>query len=135
MDSSEVARSYQYPRCSVPQKCQQTSKRLSIESQSKLPIEWYACGHNFKVVQTYQDTGRSGLTLNRREGLKQLLQDVFSNAQAFKAMLVYDVSRWGRFQDPDEAAHYEVSLQKARVYPCTIAPKHFQTTLRCRMRS
>jgi hypothetical protein len=20
---------------------------------------------------------------------------------------VYDVSRWGRFQDPDEAAHYE----------------------------
>jgi DNA invertase Pin-like site-specific DNA recombinase len=24
-----------------------------------------------------------------------------------KAILVYDVSRWGRFQNPDEAAHYE----------------------------
>jgi DNA invertase Pin-like site-specific DNA recombinase len=98
----------QYLRMSTNQ------QRLSIESQAAA-IEWYACGHNFKVVQTYQDTGRSGLTLNRREGLKQLLQDVFSNAKAFKAILVYDVSRWGRFQDPDEAAHYEFLCKSAGV--------------------
>jgi predicted site-specific integrase-resolvase len=90
----------QYLRMSTNQ------QRLSIESQAAA-IEWYAYRHDFKVVQTYQDTGRSGLTLNRREGLKQLLQDVFSNERAYKAILVYDVSRWGRFQDPDEAAHYE----------------------------
>lgn len=30
-----------------------------------------------------------------------------SGTAAFKAILVYDVSRWGRFQNPDEAAHYE----------------------------
>jgi DNA invertase Pin-like site-specific DNA recombinase len=98
----------QYLRMSTNQ------QRLSIESQAAA-IEWYAYGHNFKVVQTYQDTGRSGLTLNRREGLKQLLQDVFSNAKAFKAILVYDVSRWGRFQDPDEAAHYEFLCKSAGV--------------------
>ena len=89
-------------------------QRLSIESQ-QAAIEWYAYRHNFRVVQTYQDTGRSGLTLNRREGLKQLLQDIFSNTRAFKAILVYDVSRWGRFQDPDEAAHYEFLCKSAGV--------------------
>jgi DNA invertase Pin-like site-specific DNA recombinase len=88
--------------------------RLSIDSQAAA-IEWYAFGHNFRVVQTYQDAGRSGLTLNRREGLKQLLQDVYSNGRSFKAILVYDVSRWGRFQDPDEAAHYEFLCKSAGV--------------------
>lgn len=30
-------------------------------------------------------------------------------------MLVYDVSRWGRFQDTDEAAHYEFLCKSAGV--------------------
>jgi len=30
-----------------------------------------------------------------------------SGHAAYKAILVYDVSRWGPFQDNDEAAHYE----------------------------
>jgi DNA invertase Pin-like site-specific DNA recombinase len=90
----------QYLRMSTNQ------QRLSVESQAAA-IDWYAYRHNFRVVQTYQDAGKSGLTLNRRLGLQQLLHDVLSNERAFKAILVYDVSRWGRFQDPDEAAHYE----------------------------
>ena len=28
---------------------------------------------------------------------------------------MYDVSRWGRFQDPDEAAHYEFLCKAASV--------------------
>lgn len=28
---------------------------------------------------------------------------------------MYDVSRWGRFQDPDEAAYYEFNCKKAQV--------------------
>jgi len=32
---------------------------------------------------------------------------VISGSVAFRAILVYDVSRWGRFPDTDEAAHYE----------------------------
>jgi DNA invertase Pin-like site-specific DNA recombinase len=106
----------QYLRMSTNQ------QRLSIESQAAA-IDWYAFRHNFRVVQTYEDAGKSGLTLNRREGLKQLLQDVFSNARAFKAILVYDVSRWGRFQDPDEAAHYEFLCKSAGVpvYYCAEA--------------
>lgn len=33
----------------------------------------------------------------------------------FEAVLVYDVSRWGRFQDPDEAAYYELRCKRAGI--------------------
>ena len=38
----------------------------------------------------------------------------------FTALLVYDVSRWGRFQDVDESAYYEYVLKRAgiRVHYC-----------------
>jgi DNA invertase Pin-like site-specific DNA recombinase len=59
------------------------------------------------VVKTYSDVAKSGLLLKNRNGLKQLLKDVVEGHVTFRAILVYDVSRWGRFQDADEAAHYE----------------------------
>jgi DNA invertase Pin-like site-specific DNA recombinase len=39
--------------------------------------------------------------------LSELLKDVVGGEATFKAILVYDVSRWGRFPNSDEAAHYE----------------------------
>jgi DNA invertase Pin-like site-specific DNA recombinase len=47
----------------------------------------------------------SGLQLNGRHSLQQLLADVTSGIAPYDTILVYDVSRWGRFQDADEAAH------------------------------
>jgi DNA invertase Pin-like site-specific DNA recombinase len=44
-----------------------------------------------------------------------LLQEVIRGRAAFKAILVYDISRWGRFQDSDEAAHYEFLCKRSRV--------------------
>jgi len=44
-----------------------------------------------------------------------LLQDVTGGNTDYKAILVYDVSRWGRFQDTDEAAHYEFLCKSAGV--------------------
>src|SRR4051812_28277068 len=76
-------------------------------------IKEFAKLNSFEVIKTYSDAGRSGLRLDRRDGLKQLLQDVVAGAQTFKAILVYDVSRWGRFQDTDEAAHYEFLCKQA----------------------
>ena len=38
-----------------------------------------------------------------------------SGEAEFRAILVYDVSRWGRFQDVDEAAHYEYLCRDAGV--------------------
>lgn len=70
-------------------------------------IAAYALLHGFEIVRTYEDPGRSGLRLDGRPGLQRLLGDIARGETDFSAVLVQDVSRWGRFQDPDEAAHYE----------------------------
>jgi DNA invertase Pin-like site-specific DNA recombinase len=69
---------------------------------------------SYSVVKTYKDPGRSGLTLKRRPGLIELLKDVVDRP-IFRAVVVYDVSRWGRFQDVDESAHYEFICRSAGV--------------------
>ena len=75
----------------------------------------YAAQHDFKVVAVYRDEGRSGLTLDGRNGLLQLLKDVQSGQVGYMTVLVYDVSRWGRFQDVDESAYYEYACRKAGI--------------------
>jgi DNA invertase Pin-like site-specific DNA recombinase len=65
------------------------------------------------IVRTYVDEGKSGLNIVRRDALKQLIEDVQSGAADFKIILVFDVSRWGRFQDADESAHYEYICRRA----------------------
>jgi DNA invertase Pin-like site-specific DNA recombinase len=89
-------------------------QRYSIEFQSRAN-ETYARGRGYEIVQTYADEGVSGLGLKRRDGLKQLLADVVAGTAAYSVVLVYDVSRWGRFQDPDESAHYEFLCREAGV--------------------
>lgn len=89
-------------------------QKLSLSYQAAA-IQIYARRHGFAVSKTYEDAGRSGLTLQRRKGLTQLLQDVVTGNHDFRAVLVYDVSRWGRFQDTDESAHYEFLCRSAGV--------------------
>jgi DNA invertase Pin-like site-specific DNA recombinase len=89
-------------------------QEYSLDFQSAR-IANYAQEKGFDVCQTYCDEARSGLEIGRRRGLSQLLQDVLGAEQSYKAVLVYDVSRWGRFQDPDEAAHYEFLCKTAGV--------------------
>jgi DNA invertase Pin-like site-specific DNA recombinase len=100
--------------------------RMSTEHQQYSPqnqsdtIAKYAVTHNMGIVKTYDDHGRSGLNLAGRDGLRQLLSDVESGKADFTDLLVYDVSRWGRFQDADESAYYEYVLKRAgiRVHYC-----------------
>ena len=68
-----------------------------------------------RAAQTYRDEGESGLKLKNRPGLIQLLDDVRSDHADFGHILVYDVSRWGRFQDVDESAHYEFICKQAGI--------------------
>jgi DNA invertase Pin-like site-specific DNA recombinase len=81
-------------------------QQYSIANQNS-KIQEYAATHRFSICRTYADAGRSGVVIKHRKGLSDLLADVVSGRADFKAVLVYDVSRWGRFQNPDEAAHYE----------------------------
>ncbi len=94
-------------------------QKLSLPCQTAA-IQRYADRHGFQIVTSYEDPGRSGLTLKHRPGLAQLLHDVINGGKRFKAILVYDVSRWERFQDTDEAAHYEFVCRRAGtpVYYC-----------------
>ncbi len=84
----------------------------------KAVISKYARSHGFRVVTTYEDRGRSGLVLNRRPGLARLLDDIVNGRNAYECVLVYDISRWGRFQDADEAAHYEFICKRSGVNVC-----------------
>ncbi len=63
----------------------------------------------------YSDEGRSGLNIQGRDALAQLIHDVQSPDCPFSHILVYDVSRWGRFQDADESAYYEYICRQAGV--------------------
>jgi DNA invertase Pin-like site-specific DNA recombinase len=89
-------------------------QQYSLEHQSAA-IQRYAETQGFEVVRTYSDAAKSGLVLKHRTGLRQLLQDVVSGDASCRAILVYDVSRWGRFQDSDESAHYEFLCKSAGV--------------------
>ncbi|MBA4010958.1 MAG: recombinase family protein [Phenylobacterium sp.] len=86
----------------------------SLEQQG-LANAAYAAVRGFQILDTYSDDGVSGLTLRARRGLQRLLADALSPARRFEAILVYDVSRWGRFQDIDEGAHYEFLCRQAGV--------------------
>lgn len=89
-------------------------QRYSLDNQCAAIAE-YAERRGFAVVKTYADPGKSGLSLKGRDGLKQLLTDVVSGQPSYSAILVLDVSRWGRFQDTDQAAHYEFICRDAGV--------------------
>jgi DNA invertase Pin-like site-specific DNA recombinase len=89
-------------------------QQYSIEYQSKRIFQ-YAERKGFEIVQTFSDEARSGLDLKGRPALRQLLAEVVRGHTAYRAILVYDVSRWGRFQDTDEAAHYEYLCKSAGI--------------------
>lgn len=81
-------------------------QRYSIQNQMAA-IAAYAEANTLTIVRTYRDEGRSGLRIKGRPGLIELIEDVQSGRADFDHILVYDVSRWGRFQDVDESAYYE----------------------------
>ena len=78
-------------------------QKYSTENQAEI-ISLYAVERGFEIVRTYADEGKSGLRLDGRDALKQLISDVEAGDTPFGAILVYDVSRWGRFQDADQSA-------------------------------
>ncbi|OYU70446.1 MAG: hypothetical protein CFE28_10870 [Alphaproteobacteria bacterium PA2] len=81
-------------------------------------IASYAALNNLQIVRDYVDAGKSGLTLNHRPGLRQLMADIATGTAPFGVLLIQDVSRWGRFQDIDEAGHYEFLCRMAGIRVC-----------------
>lgn len=93
--------------------------RMSTEHQKYSPenqaaaIREYAERNDYEIIKTYTDGGKSGLNIAGRAALQQMLKDVQSHQAEYKAILVLDVTRWGRFQDADESAYYEYICKRA----------------------
>jgi DNA invertase Pin-like site-specific DNA recombinase len=107
-DVGHGLRAAQYVRMSTDH------QKYSTQNQADAIAE-YATRHDLTIVRRYADEGRSGLSLDQRQGLKDLISDVVTGHADFDLILVYDVSRWGRFQDTDESAHYEFICKEAGV--------------------
>jgi DNA invertase Pin-like site-specific DNA recombinase len=101
-------RAVQYVRMSTEH------QKYSTENQRDIIAE-YAKDHGMQIIRTYADDGKSGLRIDGRDALKRLIQDVESGKADFDVILVYDVSRWGRFQDADESAYYEYICKRAGI--------------------
>jgi len=107
-EESPRRRAAQYVRMSTEHQQYSTANQADV-------IREYAAKHGFDVVATFEDAGKSGLLLRGRDSLKNLLDVVESGKADFDTILVYDVSRWGRFQDADESAYYEYRCKKAGI--------------------
>lgn len=107
-DSWPVLRAAQYVRMSTEH------QQYSTENQGDKILE-YAARRNIEIVRTYADEGKSGLRIDGRRALQQLIKDVEAGIADFQIILVYDVSRWGRFQDADESAYYEYICRRAGI--------------------
>lgn len=81
-------------------------QRYSLGNQINA-LAAYAVEHQLIVTEAYADEGKSGLDLRGRPALQAVLEAVKNGTQSFGVLLVLDVSRWGRFQNTDEPAHYE----------------------------
>ncbi|MES0000085.1 recombinase family protein [Mesorhizobium sp. M0051] len=107
-DGAQRVRAAQYVRMSTDH------QSYSIDNQ-KDAIRDFADAMNYEIVATYEDAGRSGLNLEGRAGLQRLLADIETKIADFEIVIVYDVSRWGRFQNTDESASYEYRCHAAGV--------------------
>lgn len=103
-----LIRAAQYVRMSTEH------QKYSTENQAEI-IAAYAARRGFEIVRTYEDSGKSGLTFEGRLALQRLIADVRNHNADFAAILVYDISRWGRFQDADQSAYYEYMCREGGI--------------------
>lgn len=89
-------------------------QQYSTENQMDVILQ-YAKRRGLEITKIYSDGGKSGLNIKGRDALSQLIKDVKEGKADFSNILVYDVSRWGRFQDPDESAHHEYTCREAGI--------------------
>jgi len=106
--AQKALRAAQYVRMSTDHQRYSTANQRDV-------IAAYAAERNIDIARTYGDDGRSGLTFAGRGGLQELIADVQFARADFDCVLVYDISRWGRFQDVDESAYYEFICTRAGI--------------------
>ena len=97
-----LLRAVEYVRMSTEHQQYSTSNQMDV-------VRDYAKRREFDIIREYSDEGKSGLNIQGRESLARMIRDVESGQIDFSAILVYDVSRWGRFQDRSKSTRLNSS--------------------------
>src|ERR1022692_2603060 len=97
-----------YVRMSTEHQQYSTSNQMDV-------IREYVKRRGMQIIKEYSDEGKSGLNIQGRDSLSQMIRDVQEGRAQYSSILVYDVSRWGRFQDADESAYYEYICRRAGI--------------------
>lgn len=106
--AGNAIRAAAYVRMSTEHQQYSTSNQMDA-------VREYAARRGMDIVKIYSDEGKSGLNIQGRDSLSTMISDVTGGLANFTCILVYDVSRWGRFQDADESAHYEYICRRVGI--------------------
>lgn len=69
-------------------------------------IRNYATKKNIEIVRIFADEGKSGMQVKGRAAFQTMIGIVGNGHADFDLIIAYDHSRWGRFQQNYEGAHY-----------------------------
>jgi len=85
-----------------------TNERLQADSLrvQEQVLRTYATDHDMQITAVFTDSA-SGTTTKHRKAFLEMVERI-THGPAFTAVLVRDVSRFGRFYDVDEGAFFEV---------------------------
>ena len=96
-----------YVRCSTEMQDE------SLEQQKKALGVW-AKENAFKIIEWFEDEGKSGTNFENRPEFMRLVRRAESSPN-FAYVLVYDESRWGRAGNPRESNYWKVHFEKHHV--------------------
>ena len=84
----------------------QDKQEYSVEIQQE-HVRKFAADNGIEIIKEFADRGITGVVVKDRDAFNEMIQIyVEGGKEKFDYVLVFDVSRWGRFQDGDESAHY-----------------------------
>jgi len=89
-------------------------QNYSTENQMDV-IRKYAYDNKMEIIEVFADEGKSGVQIRGRDSIERMFETIEKGNAKFSHILVYDVSRWGRFQDADESAFYEFKCKRAGI--------------------
>jgi len=86
-------------------------QETSLEQQRK-DILVFANASGIKVIRFFEEEA-CGENVQGRPQFRAMIERCKSK-EVFQYVLVYDISRWGRFENPKESVYWEVEVEKAK---------------------
>ena len=91
-------------------RCSTEKQDDSIDQQKNEIINW-ASENGYKIINWFEDEGKSGTSFEKRPAFTEMKQVVERNSN-FDHILVYDESRWGRATNLRESNYWKFHFEK-----------------------